>query len=177
MGYSMEMPGPIVVRFTMTKAEYLAAFRQHLFRSKPILLASAFFLLGMSLPLITYLYCLGLGIRHSFSEAELVWPAVAGVMLVLIFGCSPAVSYRKTNPSLRDQEQEYRFTEAGAEVRTGISEGRMDWKAWPRFKETPQFFMLFPSSTTIHILPKRAFASPEDQASFRAMLRSRIPAR
>jgi len=171
------MPGPIVVRFTMTKAEYLAAVRQHLLRSKTILLTSAFFLLWMGLPFLTYISCLGLGTLHSFSAAEFVWPAVGLSMLVLLWGWSPSASYRKMNPALRDQEQEYRFTEAGAEIRTGISEAKLEWRVWTRFKETPQFFMLFPNSAVVQILPKRAFASPDDLASFRMMLRSRIPAR
>jgi hypothetical protein len=171
------MPGPIIVKFTMSKAEYLAAYRQHLFRSKLIQIGSAFFLLWIVLPLLCFIYFLRMGIPHSFSAAEFVWPAVGLFALVRIFGFGPSDLYRKTNPGFRDQEQEYRFTEAGADIRTAISEAKLDWKVWLRFKETPQFFLLFPGTPVMHILPKRAFASPEDLESFRVMLRARIPTR
>lgn len=177
MGYSLDMPGPIVVRFTMTKAEYLAAFRQHLFRSKQTLFMGAFLLLWICLPLISYVGYVGTGITHRYSASEFVLPAVGLLLLALVFGWSPIAAYRKTNPAFRDQEQEFRFTDAGAEFRTGISEAKLDWQVWLRYKETPQFFMLFPGSTVMHILPKRAFASPEDLESLRVMLRTRIQAR
>lgn len=95
-------------------------------------------------------------------------------MLVLLFGWSPYAAYRRTNPGLRDMEQEFRFTEGGAEVRTGIAEMKLDWKAWVRFKETRHFFMLFPNTTTMHILPKRAFASEEERIGFRDLLKEKL---
>jgi len=46
------------------------------------------------------------------------------------------------------------------------------WQAIPAFAETPNTFLLHVADLAFHIVPKRAFASADEQAAFRHMLQN-----
>jgi hypothetical protein len=48
------------------------------------------------------------------------------------------------------------------------------WAAFVKFHETTNLFVLYPTQYTLEIVPKRAFASPDDIQAFRAFLQERI---
>ena len=66
--------------------------------------------------------------------------------------------------------------EEGVDVRDATGEGKLDWKAWMKFRETRQFFLLYPAARLVMLIPKRAFTGQEQIAEFRELLKRKLPA-
>lgn len=56
---------------------------------------------------------------------------------------------------------------------TGTVEAK--WSSFEKFKETKNLFLTYQTKDVIGMVPKRAFASPEDVAQFRKLLASKLP--
>jgi hypothetical protein len=72
--------------------------------------------------------------------------------------------------------QHYRFDEQGLSVDSDLRKVQLAWPALPNHLETPKSFVVYTSSQTIFVIPKRAF----DNASLprlRQLLQARLPLR
>jgi hypothetical protein len=56
------------------------------------------------------------------------------------------------------------------ELQTEYSHNRIFWQAYTRWDETTNLFLLYLSEPTFHVVPKRAFTTPEQLNQFRALL-------
>jgi hypothetical protein len=167
----MIMPGPIQVKYTLSRAEHHAAIRAHLVRMRTMWFFTAIGLLWMFLPLISVIALKADGKTYPLGATDLIQPALGLGFIVLLYGWTPTASYRKTNPALRDKEQSWVFSEDGCTNVSAIAESRMDWKAWIKAVETRDFFLLYPATTIVHIVPKRAFSGPAEVDAFRELLK------
>jgi hypothetical protein len=70
--------------------------------------------------------------------------------------------------------QRYRFDEQGLSVDSDLRKVQLAWPALPNHLETPKSFVVYSSSQTIFVIPKRAF----DDVSLprlRQLLQARVP--
>ncbi len=61
----------------------------------------------------------------------------------------------------------------GVQIRTHVSDSRMEWQAFIKWSETDNVFILFLSPCLFHIFPKRAFTT-EQMMELRTMLHENI---
>lgn len=71
----------------------------------------------------------------------------------------------------------YVFSENGVDIRRESYEGRYDWAAIRRAKQTPHLVVLYTDSNLAIILPKRCFASPQQLKELRAILTEKVKRR
>jgi hypothetical protein len=167
------MPGPIQVKYTLSREEHSAAVRAHLVRMRMIWLITAVGLIWTFSPLLSALAWKLDGKTYPFGAKDLVSPAIGLGFIALLYGWVPTTSYRKTNPAVRGKEQSWVFSEDGCTNVSAIAESRMDWKAWIKAVETRDFFLLYPAATIMHIVPKRAFSGAAEVDAFRELLKSK----
>lgn len=99
------------------------------------------------------------------------------VFLPYAFLLSPYLAARKLvrkNPELQGPSQ-YRFSDAGVEIHSPSTDGRMKWSGFVEIRETRQQFLFYPQKAVVHVLPKRSFASDSDIAAFRQLVRTCVP--
>jgi hypothetical protein len=164
------MSASLTVKFTMTPGEYAAALRTVLLRRRIIWFMVAAFAFFASAPFIRAAQTPG----APFPMNALVYPGVGLLALAWLFGVVPMLAVRRMNPAMRDREQVFKFSDEGGEVVTGSSEAKFLWPVWVKYQETARFFLLYPSRTIVHILPKRAFASEQELIDFRNLLKQKI---
>ena len=79
----------------------------------------------------------------------------------------------KANPLL-SQPRTMELSDEGLTLRTETFSSVRVWSHFLFFYETPIAFLLFDSSRSAEILPKRAFATPDQLNEFRAFAQSHI---
>ncbi len=166
----------MTVKFTMTRAEYAAALRSALLRQRMIWLLVAAFAFFASSPFVAYFTRPPQAPAAPFPVNALVYPAVGLLALAWLFGVVPILAVRRMNPAARDREQVFTFSDDGAEVLGAGGEAKFPWSAWVKYRETRNFFMLYPSKKAVHVLPKRALGSEQDLVDFRNLLKQKIRA-
>ena len=68
----------------------------------------------------------------------------------------------------------FRFDEAGFEIDTNRVSYRAPWTAVQLFLSAPKHWLL-QADTTTFVIPRRAFAKPEDEQAFVELAKSRLP--
>jgi hypothetical protein len=91
----------------------------------------------------------------------------------------PVASLINTRKAFRDTRAvngvKYRISPETIRVEgsTGVSD--LNWTAFLRVRETTPAFLLFATTTTFHLIPKRCFATNDDIFRFREIIRENIP--
>jgi hypothetical protein len=84
---------------------------------------------------------------------------------------------RRNASKIETQEMTLIFSEGGLDKATLRSELKVEWKAFEKYAETDKFYFLYYSPGNVaEIVPKDAFASPGDAASFRELLTRQLAA-
>jgi hypothetical protein len=86
---------------------------------------------------------------------------------------SPVERFFKKNPSIADPVSIV-LTNEGVTVHAVPSNELRPWADFNNSKETENLLLLFSTDQGIHLLPKRAFPSPESLAEFRAFAQAHI---
>jgi hypothetical protein len=170
----MMMSDPIVIKFTLSRAELVRAIRLLMLRQKVLWLLIPVGLAWIGSPFISYYAEWLNGQKAVFQPQGLVYTVIGIAFFVFLFGVVPGWSVRKMNPAIRDNPQEFRFTETEVDSINGVAQGKLDWKLWVRFGETKEFFLLYPNTQAANILPKRAFASTAEQDAFRELVARKL---
>lgn len=168
------MGNSIGVKFTLTPAEYSSAIRQHMLRQPASILVGVVATIVIMSPFCVLILEKLTGAELLVDAGSIVAAVVAAVVVLFLFVVAPKRAYGKLNPANRDQEQAFRFSEEGIESRCATAEGKLDWKTWVKFKETGQFFLIYPSHQMFHLLPKRAFGAPQEMDAFRELLKRKL---
>jgi hypothetical protein len=164
------MSNPIRLKFILSPDEYADAIRQNLFRLPSLLIVSAMVVIATLTPMVL----LAAG-RPTFNVGgSLACALVGATFVVSLYWNGPRSAYRKLNPANRDQEQAFSFTEEGIDIRHATAEAKLDWKSWIKFRENARFFLVYPAQRMFTIIPKRAFASPEEVDAFRELLKRKL---
>lgn len=103
----------------------------------------------------------------------LVWGVGMLALSAASFRYSPMMRF-KANPRL-GVEQEHTFSGTGISVRAGDEQGHLPWGFYQRVSETAGTYVLWRTKREGNFVPRGAFASPEDEARFRALAADHLP--
>lgn len=148
--------GPAVARFALTAPEYAEGMRA-IMRRQPTMW------IGPVLGVATLAVGLALG-----EPVPLVWGLVLLAIAGAAFYVAPVLRW-KQGARLANQ-QEHTFSGTGISVRAGKEHGHLPWGFYSRVTETRNLYVLLRNSRQGNFVPKRAFASADDEARFRVLV-------
>ena len=91
------------------------------------------------------------------------------------FYMAPKARYRQ-NARLH-LDQVHTFSGTGISVRAGQEQGQLGWGFYSRAVETKNVYVLLRTNKEGNFIPKRAFASDQEQGRFRDLVADHMPAR
>jgi len=162
------------LQFDYTFEDYLEAARAHGKRS---------LLFTVSWYFIATIVALAAGVTAVQAiQQEPVSLNVLGMLIPasFLFVTSPLFVRLMARKQWNQQPQsqgriDYEITPDVLRAATKTSTAEMTWAGFIRFVETKNLFLLYPNKLIFHIIPKRAFASLDELASFRELAASKIP--
>lgn len=156
-------PGSAVARFALTADEYAEGMRVIMRRQPQLWLGPA------------------AGVVTLVAGVVIVAPVAifAGLMLISFAGWSVAMA-----PKLRWRqnrrlhlEQVHTFSGTGISVRAGEEHGQLAWGFYAQAVETSNVYVLLRTPKEGNFIPKRAFASEQEESRFRALVADHMPVR
>jgi hypothetical protein len=161
----------ISLRFRYTEEEYIAAIRFYLTGSK-----------GFSIRLVLSSICAVAGIfLVSFLNLDSAFSFLLtfiGVVLLLIwsllFFVVPRQRFRR-DPKFRD-EYSLQFSDDGIQFKTAQIDALVQWSLYSKVVESERFYILVYGENMISVIPRRAFASAQQEAAFDELLKRKLPA-
>jgi len=115
--------------------------------------------------------------------ASSVWKNVLPYIIVFVviwfffvrlrLGKGGVRQFFKQNPTLADPRRVV-IADDGISIQTQTNTNTMAWTHFTFFAETKEFFLLFETNRSAHLLPKRSFPSPDAIASFRAFAQASV---
>jgi hypothetical protein len=161
----------ISLRFRYTEEEYIAATRFYLTRSTNflirIVLSSIFLAVGIFFLLLATLES-GIPFLLTFAGvlSFLVWS--------LFFYIAPRQRFR-SDPKFRD-EYFLQFSDDGIQFKTAQIDALIQWSLYTKVLENDRFYVLIYGKNMISVIPRRAFASAQQEAAFDELLKRKLPA-
>lgn len=162
----------IVFRYTPTADDYRKGIASYYFRQTSFLIligiAGLMFLIGVFL-----------WIGAGFEQAPYA-PLLVFLLPILLFFSvllQPWLASRQVNKNERMRtETTWTVSDDGLLVTTGYGQSKIDWETFGKVVETGDYFLLLYSwnRRLFQIIPKRAFASPDEMADFREYLKRHI---
>ena len=169
---------PIQFRFIPTADDYVQGNRRVLFQQRGMRLfvvVSAVVTLSTGLTVLLSLFSRATALKEI---PALVLPiAFFPIIWLLILFVTPLQLRRnvQANERLR-AETTGQASDAGLLLQTAFSETKMDWGTFAQLSETHTHFFLpyTVNRNMVQIIPKRAFASPQDVQAFRQAVNEKI---
>jgi hypothetical protein len=161
------MSQPVSLAFKYTPAEHASAVRLYYARKY-----------GTARSVAVAIVLMGLGAFLGIAGQGHIWWIIAGggaLLLCLIATATiirPAIDFRR-EPGLHG-EYRFEFSEDGIGFRTAHIDSKLEWNVYREVVENRQLFLLFHGRRAFSIIPKRAFASPEEESAFRDLLIRKI---
>jgi YcxB-like protein len=148
---------PVILEFQFSESEYKRAVRRT-------------FAVGMLVPVVLYVLA---GVLFK----EIIWfCALALIFVVMLTFLLPNRLWNAT-PGIKENRQ-YVFSEEGLSVHSLSADARLSWATQARSREYGEHYALRGQRRgVLVIVPKRAFTRPEDQVTFRTLLRSHTHAK
>ena len=81
----------------------------------------------------------------------------------------------RSDPKFAD-EYVLQFSDDGIQFKTAQIDALLQWSLYNKVLEDDKFYILIYGKNMISVIPKRAFASPNEEAAFNEMLKRNIPA-
>ena len=116
-------------------------------------------------------------VSHDIAEVGWIWLA-ASVSLGIVVYAVPPIQIRRElrrRPGLQG-EIVLLLSSEGIEARFATGKSQLDWRAYRKYKETANLFVLGTSYSGSTFIPKRVM-SPEQLEELRGLLRARIPSK
>ena len=159
----------IIVRYALTEDEVVNASRSRAFRAWHMQL---FALAIVAVAVVNLFMTLPSGDLESILFAVMPPILLGSVFVLLYYG--PLTRMRIRNEARYFVEQTWRFGETGTKHHSENSDSQNAWSAYEKAIENKEFFFLFFSKNMIAPIPKRAFASVEEQDRFRELLKTKV---
>lgn len=162
----------VQLSFRHTENEYLAAMRFYFWHSRDlltrVLVSYAVFSAGLVLIPIFMGFSLPLW-------ANLALIGIAGAAWFHGYAVDRPRAYFRGDPKFRD-EYHLTFTDAGIEFQTQNMSSMIAWSFYTGVIESDSFYMLVYGKNihSLSIIPKRAFQSPNQETTFRQILRRNV---
>ncbi|HKU72641.1 MAG TPA: YcxB family protein [Pyrinomonadaceae bacterium] len=164
--------GTLQLNFQLTEKEYIAAIRLYALHSTEILarLIILWVLVSAGLFLLTLVLDFALPIWALIAMIGLV-----GVALTQGYLFDRPRRYFRGNPKFRD-EYHLAFSDSGIEFKTQSVNATLAWSMFTRVIENDKFYLTVYGKDlhSVSVIPKRAFVSTQQEASFREMLRRHV---
>jgi hypothetical protein len=162
---------PIQITFSLTPLDYERAIRFNSLRQRTTWI-NAIIVFGVMIGILYFVYG-----PESFSFYSILMLLIAVPLAVLIatVGLFPYVTrFQMTRDPASAMRQEWSFSETELQQITEHSQGRISWQMFKCYRESRDAFYLIRRSNPrlFHILPKRAFASPQDIERLRELLKN-----
>jgi len=116
-------------------------------------------------------------LSHSYEIARACLPLIlAFSFFPAIISICPYLAARKQFKTMivADKSVSFRFALEGMHTQTGYSSGDTSWEAFWRAYEAKTFFCLYFSAGSALVIPKRFFASPNQQDQWRELVEAQI---
>lgn len=156
------------LHFRYEEEEFVAATRLYLLR-KPALLAR----FGLVFILVMAGICLLLAALAALPTTILTAAVVAApILLYSLLYEEPRKAFRR-DP--RNKEEFYwQFSEQGITQRTLHTEAHINWELFTHVLAGRRFYLLAYGKHMFTLIPRRAFATPAQEAAFVALLRHKV---
>ncbi|MDT5063385.1 MAG: hypothetical protein QOH63_3844 [Acidobacteriota bacterium] len=161
----------ISLRFRYTEEEYIAAIRFYLTGSKSFLirLILSFICVAAGIFLVSFL-----NLDSAFSFLLTFIGVVLLLIWSLLFFVVPRQRFRR-DPKFRD-EYFLQFSDDGIQFKTAQIDALVQWSLYSRVIENERFYILVYGENMISVIPRRAFASAQQEAAFDELLKRKLPA-
>jgi len=165
------MENTISLRFKYTEEEYLEATRLYILRSPDLIIrftVCSLYAIGCIL-LFTWL-----GIASEMIPVFAVAACLPFIMAVLLLFVVPRQRFR-SDPKFRD-EYLLQFSGDGIHFKTAQIDALLQWSLYNKVLENERFYILVYGKNMISVIPKRAFASANQETAFGELLKRSLPA-
>ncbi|SRR6266436_1666495 len=158
----------IEIRFKHTEKEYLSAQRRYMLSRK----GTIFYLILTSSLVLIGAFLLVMGADPTLMISFLGTGLVLSFLLLNSFTILPARRFR-ADPRFK-HEYCLRFVDDGIEFNTLLIESKISWELYKEAWETDKFYLLSDGASILTVIPKRAFASTEQESVFKDLLNSKV---
>lgn len=157
------------VSFRYQEGDYVRALRAH-YRSR----------LRLPMDFAVMIILVSVGV-HFWRSPNAHWLGVVfvcvsaafAIILIAAFTVIPRLIFR-SDPKFRD-EYLLTFSPEGIHFRTSHIDSHLQWKMYTSALVTAHSYVLYYGSRTFTVIPKKVFASAEEQVSFEEMLIHNVP--
>jgi hypothetical protein len=168
------VPPPLTLTFTPTKQDYVKTLRAYYFRQRGtwimLLVFSGVFVYGI--------YTILTSGFDRYPPYFYYLPLLFVIYLLFIFFYSPSLIGRRVqNDERLRATATWQVNARQIVIKNRHSLTKLDWSQFQRVIATRNYYLFVYAANrnTIQFLPRRAFASPEQEESFRDMLRKKFP--
>ena len=175
LGNQIKIVPLMKLNIQLTEEDYIKANYLHLRPSAVIKCAVCVLLLFV-------LFTLAVSVHVAIGHPEEIWtPVWISAMLAylwLVFGFWMPRRCRKTFRQQKAMQVPhlYELTDELFVNKAEYGETTLTWDYFRKWKEGKEVFTVYQSDRIMQIIPKRAFASPEEMAEFRELLTKKIGA-
>ena len=163
------MAETVTLHFRYSEEEYAAAVRAYMLHTPEVLARLCVFAALLTGGVFMMSLVFDFGLLLSLVWAAAVFAGLAGGLLYRF----PRVRFRK-EPKFRD-EYHLEFSEEGIHLVTENVDSRLSWGLYTKASEHDNFYLLmYGSNYAMTVVPKRAFTSARQEASFRELLRRKL---
>ena len=164
------MPRHFHVKYRWTYDDYCVLSRAQARLTSPRRFAEAMYYALVSVLLISA--------GAAVWEGQAGWLAyflvLAAVLLILRFVVGPWHRRRSfAHQRLGEFDMDFEAGEEGFAIKSELSEGVQKWELIRRVDDFPQQVLLWPNNRMGWMVPKRAFATPEEAAAFVALAKEK----
>jgi hypothetical protein len=158
------VPEPLTLQFKYDEKEYARAVRHHFSIT-----------MHVRLDLFVSVLLIGAGIFLRFYrdwDDLILLPIILGVIMLVGEGCILFIlphRWYKIQPKLRE-EYKLVFSDAGIVFQTAGVDSKLEWSIYNKWLSFKDFYLLYYGKGAMSIIPRRAFASREDDQTFRDLL-------
>ena len=171
LGSETGMPTEIILRFTYTEADYMAAARLCYTRVRN-LRVKADTIVGFAATIAGAVATLVLGPDPEWTVLMCVGAALLLIVFMALF-VIPHIAFHR-EPKFRG-EYLLKFTESGIEFKTTGIDSKLEWSFYNRLIEDADTFLLIYGKSAFAAIPKRVFADKDEEEAFRALVASKMP--
>jgi hypothetical protein len=121
----------------------------------------------------------GASLGHVSSKALLIASGPVVIIALLVAGLLVWNVYRSAQRQYRTsysagEIRHWVFSESGVETSSASSSGKITWSILHKIIESPESFLLFPSTAIFIVFPKRSLGSEELIESLRTLIRQQL---
>ena len=166
----IEAPRSTTIRYSLTRWDILRWQFYQLIRNRVFIGFVLIFSLGQAWNYLRTAemaaYSLGFKVFYAvfFSVAML---GLVGIVTAVLMGCT--VLFKKLRGSLGDHELEIR--NEGLVERTDVNESVHRWAGFHKVVTTGRYLYIYVTDNNVHIVPRRCFASAQEQKAFQDEMR------